>query len=107
LRRNLVNDVEGIGPLDSEMRLDVARAGATLQSSLDILAESLTSPLQRDYTRSSALFDRTERRLEERSARLDEGQLAIRDLKLVDGAMAKLAALADLTVTDFDRVGIG
>jgi hypothetical protein len=88
LRRNLVNDVEGIGPLD-------------------ILAESLTSPLQRDYTRSSALLDRTERRLEERSARLDEGQLAIRDLKLIDGAMAKLAALADLTVTDFDTVGIG
>jgi uncharacterized membrane protein YccC len=103
--RNLVNDVEGIGPLDSEMRLDIARADATLRTSLDVLADALTGPTPRDYTRSSALFDRTERRLEERSARIEEGQLAIRDLKLIDGAMAKLADLAGLPVTDFDTVG--
>ena len=100
--RNLVNDAEGVGPLDSEMRLEVARASATLQSSLDILAESLTGPIERDYTRSSALFDRTERRLEDRT---DEGRLAIRDFKLIDGAMAQLAGLAGLSVTDFDTVG--
>ena len=100
--RNLVNDAEGVGPLDSEMRLEVARASATLQSSLDILGESLTGPIERDYTRSSALFDRTERRLEDRT---DEGRLAIRDFKLIDGAMAQLAGLAGLSVTDFDTVG--
>jgi hypothetical protein len=135
--RNLVNDVEGVGPFDAEMRLDITRAGATLQSSLDILADSLTTPTptptprapdpdrtpeptptttldtgpeataptRPQYTRSSSLFDRTERRLEERAARIDEGELAIRDLKLIDGVMAKMAALAGLPVTDFDTVG--
>jgi hypothetical protein len=103
--RNLVNDAEGVGPLDPFLRIDVMRAGATLQSSLDILAESLTGPIQRDYTRSAALFDRTERRLEDSAAGMEEGQLAIRDLKLIDGAMAKLAELAGLPVTDYDTVG--
>jgi len=105
--RNLVNDAEGIGPLDPALRLDVARAAATLSSSLHILADSLTGPIDADYTRSSALFDRTERRLEDDAARLDKGQLAIRDLKLIDGAMAKLAELAGLPVTDYDTVGTG
>jgi uncharacterized membrane protein YccC len=107
--RNLVNDVEGVKPLDADMRLDIARAVATLQTSLDILADALTgtnpTATPPDYTRSSALFDRTERRLEEGSARLDDGQLAIRDLSLIDGAMATLAELAGLLVTDFDTVG--
>jgi hypothetical protein len=105
--RNLVNDAESVGPLDPVLRHDVTRAAATLHSSLDILAESLTGPIERDYTRSSALFDRTERRLEDRAAPMDEGQLAIRDLKLIDGAMAKLAELAGLPVTDYDTVGTG
>jgi uncharacterized membrane protein YccC len=104
--RNLVNDVERIGPLDAEMRLDIARAGATLRASLDVLADSFTGPTAGEYTRSSALFDRTERRLEEGSARIGDDQLAIRDLSLIDGAMAKLAELAGLPVTDFDTVGI-
>ena len=101
--------VEDVGSLDAEMRLDIARAGATLQTSLDILADTLTTPLTTplQYTRSSALFDRTERRLEERSARLGEGELAIRDLKLIDGVMAKLAEMAGLPVTDFDTVRPG
>ena len=105
--RNLVRDAEGVGPLDAEMRLDIARAGATLQTSLDMLADALTgtTPTSRRYTRSSALFDRTERRLEERATRLEDGQLAIRDLSRIDGAMATLAHLAELPVTDFDTVG--
>jgi uncharacterized membrane protein YccC len=103
--RNLVNDVEGVGPLDAEMRRDIARADATLGTSLDVLADSLTGPAPGDYTRSAALFDRSERRLEERAAPVEEGQLAIRDLKLIDGVMAKLAELAGLPVTDFDTVG--
>ena len=117
--RNLVNDVVAIEPLDPEMRLDIDRAGATLQTSLGLLADFLTGatpdpapatpattpPTPPEYTRSSALFDRTERRLEERSARIDDGQLAIRDLSLIDGAMATLAQLAGLQVTDFDTVG--
>jgi uncharacterized membrane protein YccC len=103
--RNLVNDVEDLGALDNAMRLEVQRAGATLRASLGVLAASLTGAPEGEYARSSALFDRTERRLEERSVSFDEGRLAIRDLKLIDGAMAKLAVLAGVPVTDFDTLG--
>ena len=118
--RNLVNDVEGVGPLDAAMRLDIApRRGhppdlARQSSPTPSPAPPRTPPRTppppppptlRRYTRSSALFDRTERRLEERAARLEDGQLAIRDLSRIDGAMATLADLAGLPVTDFDTVG--
>ena len=102
--RNLVNDVEAMGHLGGDLRRDIARAGATLHDSLDILAGSFTGPRESDYTRSSSLFDRAERLLEERSATIDEGQLAIRDLKLIDGAMAKMAEVLGLRVTDYDTV---
>jgi hypothetical protein len=84
--RNLVNAVEAVGHLD-------------------VLACSFTGPRESDDTRSSSLFDRTERLLEERSETIDEGQLAIRDLKLIDGAMAKMAEVIGLRVTDYDTVG--
>jgi len=35
------------------------------------------------------------------------GQLAIRDLKLIDGSMARMAGDMGLNVTDYDTVGIG
>jgi hypothetical protein len=38
---------------------------------------------------------------------MEDGQLAIRDLSRIDGAMATLAELAELPVTDFDTVGTG
>jgi uncharacterized membrane protein YccC len=103
--RNLVNDVEAIEPLEVDLRPDIARAGATLHHSLDILAGSFTGPRNSDYTRSSSLFDRTERCLEERAESMCEGQLAIRDLKLLDGTMAKMAEVLGLRVTDYDTVG--
>jgi hypothetical protein len=54
------------------------------------------------YTRSSALFDRAERRLETHAGETDEGQLALRDFQLIDGAMAQLAGNMGLNRTDFD-----
>jgi len=51
-------------------------------------------------------FEQAERRLEERPGLVDEGQLAIRDLKLIDGAMAGLAEAMGLTVTDYDTVSL-
>jgi uncharacterized membrane protein YccC len=93
--RNLVNDVEGIGPLDAGLRLDIERASASLHQSLETLAEAFTGSRGGVYTRSSALFDRA-----------DEGQLAIRDFTLIDGAMAKLAEVIGLQVTDHDTMGL-
>jgi hypothetical protein len=59
------------------------------------------------YVRSSALFDRAERDLEDRSPALDGARLAIRDLKLIDGTLAQLADTMGLALTDFDTVAAG
>jgi uncharacterized membrane protein YccC len=104
--RNLVADVEAASPLGAEMRMDIERATATLHQSLDSVADAVAGPREGNYVRSSALFDRVERWLEEGSAPVATGQLAIRDLKLIDCSMARLAGDLGLTVTDYDTVGI-
>jgi hypothetical protein len=105
--RNLVADTEMAGLADPATRLDIELASAALQQSLDVVAGALTGPRDVIYTRSSALFDRAERRLEDRSAPAGPAQLAIRDLKLIDGTMAQLAELLGLAITDYDTEPAG
>jgi hypothetical protein len=105
--RNLVTDTERAGLLDAGTRLDIELASATLQHSMDVVAGALTGPRDGVYTRSSAIFDRAERRLEERSRAVGPGQLAIRDLKLIDGTMARMAERLGLAITDYDTVPAG
>jgi uncharacterized membrane protein YccC len=102
--RNLVTDTEKAGQLDPGTRLDIELASATLQQSLDVVAAALTGPRDVTYTRSAALFDQAERRIEERSGTAGPAHLAIRDLKLIDGTMAQLAEALGLAITDYDTV---
>jgi hypothetical protein len=102
--RNLVTDAGSAGPLNSGTRLDIELASATLRQSLDVVAAALTGPRDTVYTRSAALFDQAERRIEEHSGTAGPAQLAIRDLKLIDGTMARLAEVLGLTITDYDTV---
>jgi uncharacterized membrane protein YgaE (UPF0421/DUF939 family) len=100
--RNLVADTGTAGPLDAGTRLDIELAAATLRQSLDTVAAALAGPRDGVYTRSAALFDQAERRIEERSGTAGPAQLVIRDLKLIDGTMARLAEDIGLTITDYD-----
>jgi uncharacterized membrane protein YccC len=100
--RNLVADVETAPCLDPDTRTDIERASATLHDSLTVVAGAVNGSRDVTYTRSSALFDRAERRLEAQAGLADEGQLAVRDLKLIDGAMDRLAEVMGLQRTDFD-----
>lgn len=102
--RNLVADIKRADPLDADTRQDLNRAAATLRSSLDAVIAALNNRRDGTYTRSSALFDRAERRLEEHSGGVDRGGLAIRDLKLIDGTLASMAQALQLEVTDYDTV---
>jgi uncharacterized membrane protein YgaE (UPF0421/DUF939 family) len=102
--RNLVTDTETASPLDPGTRLDIELASATLRQSLDVVAAALTGPRDGIYTRSAALFDQAERRIEERSGTAGPAHLAIRDLKLIDGTMAQLAETLGLAITDHDTV---
>jgi len=105
--RNLVADTERAWLADDWTRRDIERASATLRHSLDVVADALTGPRDGTYTRSSALFDRAERRLEERTSTVGPAQLALRDLMLIDGTMAELADLMRLAVTDYDTAPAG
>lgn len=105
--RNLVHDVDRAGPLDLGSRREIKGATATLHESLDVIAAALNGPRDATYTRSSALLDRAERRSEEQAGTVHDGQLAIRDLKLIDGAMARLAETMSLRIADYDTVGVG
>jgi uncharacterized membrane protein YgaE (UPF0421/DUF939 family) len=106
--RNLVADTEMAGLLDAGIRLDIELASATLHQSVDLVAGALAGPRDVTYTRSSALFDRAERRLEGGAGTVGwasmagPAQLAVRDLKLVDGTMAQLAEGLGLRIIDYD-----
>jgi hypothetical protein len=102
--RNLIADTEMAGPLDAETRLDIELASATLRQSLDVVVGALTGPRNGVYTRSSAIFDQAERRIDERSGTVRPTQLAIRDLQLIDGTMAQMAEALGLAITDYDTV---
>jgi uncharacterized membrane protein YccC len=105
--RNLVADAGMAGPLDAGARPGIELASATLRQSLDVVAGALTGPRDGVYTRSSALFDQAERRLEERSGIAGPQQFAVRDLKLIDGTMAQMAEVLGLSITDYDTVPAG
>jgi hypothetical protein len=104
--RNLVHDTEASGPLDAASAADVARGTAILRDGMETLSAALTGPRDRTYVRSSSIFDQAERRLEAQSPTVDGRQLAVRDLKLIDGAMASLAEQMGLKISDFDTVAV-
>jgi hypothetical protein len=104
--RNLVVDTERARPPGVSTHPDMARASATLHQSIEVVARALTGPRDGTYTRSSALFDRAERRLDIRPHRFASTEFALRDFKLLDGTMAHLAEQMGLRITDHDTVGM-
>ena len=102
--RNLVVDVGRLRPPGVSAHLDLARASATLHHSIDVVARALTGPRDGTYTRSSALFEQAERSLDACSHRSASTEFALRDFKLLDGTMARMAELMGLGITDFDTV---
>jgi hypothetical protein len=104
--RDLVVDVDPVPDLDDATHADIARGVAVLRSSVDTLARAVTGSRDGTYVRSSSILDRAERRVEALPADRRRGQAALRDLKLVDGAMATLAGSVGLAVTDLDTVAV-
>jgi uncharacterized membrane protein YgaE (UPF0421/DUF939 family) len=100
--RNLIADIEDAGALDDQIRDDLAVGCQTLNDSLAVLVDAVTGPRNTTYMRSSALFDRAERRLEAGSGRVEPAQLVIRDFTLIDASMARLAGVLGLTVANHD-----
>jgi len=99
---NLVRDIPpaAVPAADTAALLD--RGGQTLQASLASLQSALTGPGGYTYTRSASLFDLIEQRLAGPGSGSGDGHLALRDLRLVDGALAELAGALGLHVTSYD-----
>jgi hypothetical protein len=100
--RDLVADLASTPPLDPALREGINHATGTLHRSMDTVANAMTGPSDGVYVRSSSLFDRAERSLEDGTVRLDQGCLAIRDFQLIDGSMASTAEFIRLKIADFD-----
>jgi hypothetical protein len=102
--RNLAVDVNAVGPLRADARRELEDASATFGVSLRAIVERLSDGRDAIYTRTAALFDRVERRMEERDAVAGNDELALRDLMLIDAALAEIAQALGLVVTDRDTV---
>jgi hypothetical protein len=103
--RNLVTDAEATTPLDVDERRTFQRASATLLTSIEVVATGMTGTRDAVYVRSASLFERVEQDLEQRDT--GDIDLALRDFKLIDGVMARLAALMSLRIGDFDTAETG
>lgn len=100
--RNLVIDVEASAPLDPSTCHAVRTGRVALLSSLAVLSQAMTGPRTSPYVRSASLFDAAERELERAQGSIGHAQLALRDLALLDGALASLGPVMGLPVTDLD-----
>jgi hypothetical protein len=96
--RNLVTDLDTAPDLDSTARHQLELAGRALNDSINVLVRTIGGPRSGIYIRSAALFDQVEQRLEAQSGEVADDQLAVRDFKLIDEAMASLATAMNLTV---------
>ena len=93
--RNLVADVEATRPVDAGTHAGIERASTTLHNSVEVVAAALTGSRDVIYTRSSALFEWAERR--STAVRRPRRRPArVRDLMLIDGAMARMAEIMGL-----------
>lgn len=102
--RNLARDVQTVGPLEPLLRENLQAAGATLGDSLEVLVNAIGRPHNAIYVRSAATFDRTERHVDRAPTQTAGALTAIRDLRLVDNAMAQMAQTFGLQLADDDTV---
>lgn len=100
--RNLVLDTDKSQPLGSEDEAHLAAAGDQLVSSIDELLAAADDHAPRNHTfvRSAALFEQVDAS-DDTPGRLSS-RLAIRDLQLIDGALANIAAASEMAVLALD-----
>ena len=98
---NLVRDIQPAAAPDADTAL-LDRGCQTLQASLTSLQSAVADPGGCTCARSASLFDLIEQQLAAPGTGSGDGHLALRDLRLIDGALAELAAALGLHVTSYD-----
>jgi uncharacterized membrane protein YccC len=99
---NLVRDIPPAAVPDADTAALLNRGCQTLQASLSSLQSAVAGLGGGSYTRSASLFDLIEQRLAAPGSGSGDGHLALRDLRLIDGALAELADALGLHVTSYD-----
>lgn len=89
-----------VAPLVEAATVEMRRSVAALERHIDGGGDAT-------YVRSAALLDRVDRALVRRSGtHLSDGTLAVRDLMLIDSALAVLAGAYGMRLADHDVAGI-
>ncbi|MCF8587652.1 FUSC family protein [Gordonia liuliyuniae] len=105
--RDLVADARWCTGIDGEAGARLDSATAAMTDSIAELSDSLSEHRSmRVYTRSASLFERVAADLDDHG-RLTPRQLVLRDLQLIDGAVAALAVSAELQVRAVDTAVTG
>jgi uncharacterized membrane protein YccC len=105
--RDLVADLASTAPMGPGVESEIDQATTTIHQSIGVLADAMTGPHESAYVRSSSLYDRVERSARDNAVGPGGRSPAIRDLKLIDGSMARTAEFIGLKVTDFDTTPPG
>jgi hypothetical protein len=69
---------------------------------MDTVADAMMGTSDGVYVRSSSLYDRAERSVEDEAVGPEQGYPAVRDFQLIDGSMADIAEFLRLKIADFD-----
>ncbi len=99
--RSLASEADAVGHLDNPT---LVRAAAQLKASAEAIEKRIETGETKTFTRSAALFEVASRSLPPGESAASS---ALRDLTLLDGTLARLAAALQMEVTDFDTSTAG
>jgi hypothetical protein len=99
---NLIRDSPPAAAPDQDTAALLDRGCHTLEASLTALQSAVADPHGTTYTRSASVFDLVEQRIAPPGNNGTKALFALRDLKLIDGALAELAAALGMDVTSYD-----
>jgi uncharacterized membrane protein YccC len=99
---NLVRDIPSAAVPEADTAALLDQGCQALQASLIALQSAVDGPRVGTYTRSASVFDLIEQRLAASGSNAGPGHLAIRDLRLIDGALAELAAALGVDIISYD-----
>jgi uncharacterized membrane protein YccC len=97
----LMRDIPPAAAPDADTAALLDRGCQTLQASLTALQSAVADPQGTTYARSASLFDLAEQRLATPGSNGGNAHLALRDLRLIDGALAELAGALGMEITSY------
>jgi uncharacterized membrane protein YgaE (UPF0421/DUF939 family) len=105
--RTLVGDARKAGSVDEQYRQQLDAAAAAIDGSLSNMQARLGGAREAAYLASGGLLKDLEHQLRRPHCAVNYGQLAVRDLHLIDAAMAHLATVLEMEVSQLGLTAAG